>query len=365
LLGKPLALIPKSGLRAAVIKIADRIFYRCFMRPVYRPDAIGVLIMSSAWARPVELVSQLTCVAAVIAIGSIYASTSATLDPNGDVTGLLCSAFGMLVIAIFARVHMGRIRIVSLGMSFALFTIISLLATVASAAVAVGGTSYVDSTLAAADSYIAPWYDWPGVARGLPWHSNLQWGLGELYVSLNWQPVLLFAAVAIGMIDTGALDRIVAAWGLSLSMTIASFHWLPAEGAYLYYGIRRADLPGMRLDLPWRYPEALARLRGNHPSIDSSTMIGIVTVPSFHACAAVLLAWAFAHNRLMRWPMVMLNAGMAVSAVTMGGHYLIDIVTGVAVALVSIAIVCALDGEPVRPLPFRRRIHTDRTSLPV
>ncbi len=320
--------------------------------------------MHCTWGRPVEIVPQLCCVVAAITILTICAVTATPLGTDGELAIMLCLAAGQLAMMVAARVWIGRTPTIALGLDFLFFGLISLLAGIASAAVAVGHAPYVDGWLEVTDHRLAPWYDWPAVARGLSDYPRLASLLGHVYVSLDWQPFLLFGACGIGLIRIDRLDRIVAAWGVALATTIAPFHWLPAKGAYIHYGIQRADLPGMRLDLPWRYPVSLAELRAAHPLIDLESINGIITVPSFHACAAILFAWAFAHSRLLRWPMIVLNAGMVTSAVTMGGHYLTDIATGTIVALSAIAVVCALDGERMR-WPLFRPAQTGPAMSPI
>ena len=61
--------------------------------------------------------------------------------------------------------------------------------------------------------------------------------------------------------------------------------------------------------------------------------------------AAVILAWAAWPMRAIRWPAILLNGAMLVSAVPIGGHYLIDIVAGCVVAAIGISIARKI-GEP-------------------
>lgn len=66
---------------------------------------------------------------------------------------------------------------------------------------------------------------------------------------------------------------------------------------------------------------------------------GIVTMPSYHTTQALLLMYAFrGQRRAFPWVML-LNVLMLLSTPSMGGHYLVDMVGGSAVAAVSIALV--------------------------
>src|SRR5439155_17310083 len=70
--------------------------------------------------------------------------------------------------------------------------------------------------------------------------------------------------------------------------------------------------------------------------LDLLGLAGIVTFPSFHAASAVLYAWAF-------WPVVwarpiaILANGMMMAATPIdGGHYFIDLIAGIAIAVPAI-----------------------------
>ncbi len=68
-------------------------------------------------------------------------------------------------------------------------------------------------------------------------------------------------------------------------------------------------------------------------------MMGILTFPSVHAAVAMLCAWAMWPIRPLRYPFLLLNILMTVSAVSHAGHYLADIIAGIGIAAATIAIV--------------------------
>ncbi|HEY0291994.1 MAG TPA: phosphatase PAP2 family protein [Hansschlegelia sp.] len=51
---------------------------------------------------------------------------------------------------------------------------------------------------------------------------------------------------------------------------------------------------------------------------------------------AALCAWAAWDSRLLRYPVLLLNVAMAVSAVTDASHYAVDVIAGLGVASVSV-----------------------------
>lgn len=67
---------------------------------------------------------------------------------------------------------------------------------------------------------------------------------------------------------------------------------------------------------------------GSLRTLDESVVTGLITFPSFHAAGAVILAFAF--GWLGRWaiPLVVLNMLMFVSALIVGGHYVVDLIAG-------------------------------------
>jgi hypothetical protein len=66
-----------------------------------------------------------------------------------------------------------------------------------------------------------------------------------------------------------------------------------------------------------------------------SHMEGIVTFPSFHTVCAILLMYVYRGTRIFI-PVVWLNALLLLSTPIFGGHYLVDMVGGGVVALLSI-----------------------------
>src|SRR3546814_12195667 len=97
------------------------------------------------------------------------------------------------------------------------------------------------------------------------------------------------------------------------------------------------------------YLDTFERLRsGALRTLGSESLTGIITFPSFHAAAAVLLGWGFASFGRLGWPLVALNALMFVSAIVGGGHYLVDLIAGAAVALIGLWLAARLIDRPKR-----------------
>lgn len=114
------------------------------------------------------------------------------------------------------------------------------------------------------------------------------------------------------------------AMAMAPCIALLIFPFLPAYGTPPYtYGF--ADtLTGLRA--------------GTLRQLGPDVMTGIITFPSLHAAAGALLAWAFLPLGRWAWPFVALNLLMIVSAVVVGGHYLVDILAGLALAWLSVRI---------------------------
>lgn len=257
-------------------------------------------------------------------------------DGSGGLTVSILILLAVWMLAFALRFFQPDSRPAAAIEAITLFLGLSLASALAAAAGAVGGGAYIDPWLVAADQALFPFYDWKAVALDLPSHPWFYWISAHVYTSLNWQPALfIILAMCIGKIA----DQIefVTLWGFGLLLCILPFHWLPVQSPYIHYGITQDELPGAMVALPWSFYPILEGLRhGQITAIDTSCLTGMVTVPSFHACAATMLAWAYWRITWLRWPFLALNIGMALAAVPIGGHYIIDIVIGVACGLIAI-----------------------------
>jgi len=215
----------------------------------------------------------------------------------------------------------------------------------------------IDPALAAIDRALIPGLDWPAAMLWLSHRHILMAAANWVYESIGWQPMLL-----IGMLSFFGQHRRVwtflMAWLGTLFVTCALFVLFPGVGAYAHFGLAAADVPAMRDPTPWHQATVLSELRaGTLHHIGFVDLDGIVTFPSFHAAAAVLLAWAASSMRAIRWPAILLNGAMLISAVPIGGHYLIDIAAGCVVAVIGISLAGKADAPAAKSYrPPSRRV---------
>lgn len=141
------------------------------------------------------------------------------------------------------------------------------------------------------------------------------------YGSIFFQPFLLLVLLNVSGRDDRA-RRFLGAWFVALVVTTAIFPFAPAISNPPY-------------EMGW--VKSLLRIRSGELRVfDADALTGMIAFPSFHAAAAVLLAWGYRAFGLIGVPMVILNALMIVSAIPGGGHYLVDLIAGAIVAAAAI-----------------------------
>ncbi|PXA91476.1 hypothetical protein DMC47_25540 [Nostoc sp. 3335mG] len=202
--------------------------------------------------------------------------------------------------------------------------------------VAALGAPYQDDLLAGADRLIFPFLSWPALARAAGADARLMAAMCWVYSTLLWQPFLLVTLLA----ALGRFDRLwhfVRAWMLALVLSVAIFALIPAVTAYVHYGLSPADSPFLTVNAGWRPAQIIADLRsGAIRELGVGQMAGLITFPSFHAAGAVLLGWGFRRIPLIGIPFLLLNAAMLPTIPVVGSHYFVDVLGGVAVALLAI-----------------------------
>jgi hypothetical protein len=109
----------------------------------------------------------------------------------------------------------------------------------------------------------------------------------------------------------------------------------PALGTYQHYGVW--------LERAVHLPHLIALRDGTLATVPMLELRGIITLPSYHSVMAVLLAWVYRRERLLFPVACCLNAAMLLSVPTHGGHYLVDVIAGCAVAALAIFLVTSFD----------------------
>ncbi len=201
-----------------------------------------------------------------------------------------------------------------------------------------------DARLVALDRAIGfDWARWSGVVAPMPGITVL---LAFAYVSYIPHFTLAIGCYA-AMGRTERCAELLWLLIIALLLTMACFIALPVEGPWVHY-----DVAEQLNSFPVTFYAALRG--GTVRVIDLLQLDGIVGFPSFHAVYAVLLTYIHRGYRRVFVAAVAVNTIMLFSLPVPGGHYLADVIAGLAVA--GFAILLWLPGRRWcarlhRPLP--------------
>jgi hypothetical protein len=133
------------------------------------------------------------------------------------------------------------------------------------------------------------------------------------------------------------LQQFTLACMLAVIVTAVVSTLLPAVGTYHEYGI----VPDLLKFKPSGYLvqlQELPRVRdGSLRILDTSTLGGIITFPSFHAASAVLALWGLWCVWWLRPLALIANISMLLATPLVGGHYFVDIIAGIGLSVLAIA----------------------------
>jgi PAP2 superfamily len=191
-----------------------------------------------------------------------------------------------------------------------------------------------DANLLAIDRMLG--FDWLGYVRFVDGHPVLAAWLNYGYTMIRW-PIFAIPVVLVAMGRYERVEAFTFAFGSALIVTTIISALVPAIGVYQQIGLDPATLnhinPGAYLGQLHDLPPTREGLLRHLQLLDLG---GIVTFPSFHAASAVLYVWALWPARWFRPLILAVNGLMLASTPIVGGHYLIDIIAGVAVAVAAI-----------------------------
>lgn len=198
----------------------------------------------------------------------------------------------------------------------------------------IGRTSQlVDVWLIRADHLLG--FDWRSYVRYLDSRPLLWAPLKFAYGSILWQVQIVCVVLAFTR-SSARLYLFLCAqfWSLVLVASIAIF--TPAVGTFIAFGapagiVHRGDFLS-----PDMVASTIMHLRGTSftAAID---LMPLITFPSYHACSAVLFAWALWKTPGVRWLALALNLAMLAATPALGCHYLVDVIAGSVIAVVTVS----------------------------
>lgn len=169
-------------------------------------------------------------------------------------------------------------------------------------------------------------------------------------------PLIFVSALALACL--GRHQRVwelCAAFGFCLFVATITSVLFPAAGPFEFSGIAGNFADSLPAGAGVYHLKYFHALRGTPELlIDPMHPKGLVTFPSFHTAMALMTAAAWRTDRYLRGPMIVWNAAVILSAVPIGGHYIIDIAAGAAVWFVIFRFGPSWTAAIRAPAPFRQ-----------
>ncbi|MCY7279709.1 MAG: phosphatase PAP2 family protein [Sphingomonas bacterium] len=297
---------------------------------------------------------------AVLLLGVLLAEWAAPMPIEArslNTLAIACAALGSA--AWFYRHIRSRENFAVMCTALMQVLIFSALGSILSYLLARDGGPLWDSTFAAWDRALG--LDWLGFVRAIDEHGWLVTTLRLAYASLIAQIIVLVLVLGF----TSRLEKLRAVMlGAILCGTISvlASPFFPAASNYVHLGLTAADF---RFVDPWAGYIHLADFNGlrggSMAQLDLSKMQGIITFPSYHAGLSAVTLWGFWTSgvRWLKWTGSFVALATIVATPVDGGHYFVDVLAGVGIAVASIHVAArAVRWTPAWPRltawPFRR-----------
>jgi hypothetical protein len=195
----------------------------------------------------------------------------------------------------------------------------------------------IDFLLAAIDRSAG--FDWVQVMTVMSHHPALNKVLFFAYATTLPQIAILVIVLSLSGRHQ-EVYRFCLAVAVGAIVAIGIWATAPSLGAKSIYALPASMEHRMALHVTTDYGRALVALLHNGPGyITPKDVRGLIAFPSYHVVLAGLLIWYARNVVWLRWPVLILNLVVLISAPVQGGHHLIDIFGGVAVAIISVLLV--------------------------
>jgi len=279
----------------------------------------------------------------LLAIGALLVAIDAAWLTLGHFA-IDAGAYGLVALAVpplvAGSVWYGRVRReagISATFSVAAFLIVFSAATSLMSYLLVTITGpRIDAGLAAADAALG--FHWPAMMAWAADHPLVNALLGLAYVSA--MPQILILLLLLGFrADLKGLYGLALALSLGAFLTLAVWTWHPSFGAFSVFTLPAPVASKLGLVLGMDYGQDLVAMLKNGPGfISPKELRGIVGFPSYHTLEALVLVWYARRLPYLRWWVAALNAVVLLAVPVQGGHHLVDMLGGVAVTLLAIAL---------------------------
>jgi len=201
------------------------------------------------------------------------------------------------------------------------------------------GGALWDARLQAADAALGlEWRAYLDFVNARPWLGQM---LGIAYASLLPQTIL--TVLVLGFSGRAlALYTFVAATVFTGVACIAISAAMPAMAYYVHLGLTPSDYQNLAPAAAFVHVAHLEALRsGAMTTLSLANAEGIITFPSYHAALAVIFAASLWTVPKVRYVGLSLNAAMLAATPIDGGHYFVDVIAGVIVAIAALWVIKA------------------------
>ncbi len=208
------------------------------------------------------------------------------------------------------------------------------------------GLPLLDSWLAALDKFLG--FDWPWLVALA--NSNRAVSAVLVFAYRTTGPVVVATVVILALFnDRIRLTELLALLTMSSLLGGILMAFVPAAGAYAYYAPAPEVFSNFTAVGGLLHLKTFNSLRHDEAQVlDLTKTIGLVTFPSFHTVLAIITTYALRKLRLLFWSVAILNTLVIVSTLPEGGHHFADVIAGLLVATLSIAVVRAVSESPRR-----------------
>ena len=205
------------------------------------------------------------------------------------------------------------------------------------------GQPLLDPALARIDQALG--FDWLAFLEATNASPAIAYILVHAYHSTGPQFLLLILFLSLTTWSE-RLSEFLALLAMTSLITAILFALVPAVGAFDYYRPDRQLFDNFTQNAGmWHYNELIALRSGEEVEFVIGRVEGLVTFPSFHTVLAILTAYAVRDVRLLAAPVAILNAVVIVSTLPEGGHYLIDVLAGIVIAVGAIVLFRIVNAE--------------------
>lgn len=181
-------------------------------------------------------------------------------------------------------------------------------------------------------------FDWKAYIHWVDQSATLAFLSTTAYISSGPQMLVIITILFLYK-NIAHNQRFLLAFIATGAITVILSALYPAVAGYVHYNIDPSQFKNLH-PIAARVHEAPYMAMRNHTTnVLSFPMQGLVTFPSFHAALAIVLIYAAWPVRWLRIIAIPLNILVLFATPVDGGHWLIDVVGGVAIALVVVRLV--------------------------